>query len=145
MTRRPISEGLLDGIDDEPTLIGSRCADCRIVTVPRQGSGPRCASIAMDDHQLARRGTLWAWTTQDFAPPSPPYAGPIGKDFVPFAVGYVDLGGEVKVEGRLTVSDPAAIAHGMAMDLVGVPFGFDDDGTEVVTFAFAPSRDGAEV
>ena len=41
---------------------------------------------------LARRGTLWAWTTQSFPPP-PPYAGPTGKDFVPFGVGYVELPG----------------------------------------------------
>ena len=38
-----------------------------------------------------RRGRLWAWTTQDFPPPSPPYAGPTGEDFVPFGVGYVEL------------------------------------------------------
>jgi uncharacterized OB-fold protein len=92
----------------------------------------------MVEHLLERRGTLWAWTTQDFPPPSPPYTGPTGKDFVPFAVGYVELPGEVKVETRLTEHDPKVLAHGMAMELVIVPFRTDDDGNEVVTFAFAP-------
>jgi uncharacterized OB-fold protein len=108
-----------------------------MVTFPTQDSCPRCASTAMEEMLLARRGTLWAWTTQSFAPP-PPYAGPAGKEFVPFGVGYVELAGEVKVESRLTESDPAKLANGMEMELVVVPFRTDDDGHEVVTFAFAP-------
>ena len=86
---------------------------------------------------LARRGTLWAWTTQSFPPP-PPYAGPTGADFVPFGVGYVELPGEVKVESRLSECDPERLANGMEMELVIVPFRTDDDGNEVVTFAFRP-------
>src|SRR3990172_6456797 len=35
------------------------------------------------------RTFYWAWTTQHFPPPSPPYAGPRGDPFVPFGVGYV--------------------------------------------------------
>jgi uncharacterized OB-fold protein len=91
----------------------------------------------MEETLLARRGTLWAWTTQAFPPPSP-YAGPTGTDFVPFGVGYVELPGEVKVEARLTECDPAVLRNGMAMELVVVPFRTDDDGNEVVTFAFRP-------
>jgi uncharacterized OB-fold protein len=87
---------------------------------------------------LPRRGRLWAWTTQDFPPPSPPYAGPSGKDFVPFGVGYVELPGEVKVETRLTTADPDVLRDGMEMELTLVPFRTDADGNEVVTFAFAP-------
>ena len=92
----------------------------------------------MEEQLLARRGTLWAWTTQDFPPPSPPFLGATGKAFVPFAVGYVELPGEVKVEARLTETDPAVLTIGMEMELVLVPFRTDDDGNEVVTFAFAP-------
>ena len=64
---------------------------CGIVTFPAQDSCPRCAATEMAEHLLARRGRLWAWTTQEFPPPSPPYAGPSGRDFVPFGVGYVEL------------------------------------------------------
>ena len=56
----------------------------------------------------------------------------------PFGVGYVELPGEVKVETRLTESDPDVLAPGMEMELVLVPFRTDDDGNEVVTFAFRP-------
>ena len=138
----PIAEGVFTWPSDAPQLIGARCPACGIVTFPTQDSCPRCAATGMEEHLLARRGRLWAWTTQSFPPPSPPYSGPKGKDFVPFGVGYVELGDEVKVESRLTESDPELLEAGMEMELVVVPYRTDDDGngktTEVVTFAFQP-------
>jgi uncharacterized OB-fold protein len=142
MTTVPIVPGIFTDTDD-PQLIGSRCTDCGIVTFPTQDSCPRCASTAMAEHLLARRGRLWAWTTQSFPPPAPPYLGASGKDFVPFGVGYIELD-DVKVEARLTESDPDVLAHGMAMELVLVPFRTDDDGQEIVTFAFRPVDEKAE-
>jgi len=138
MTQVPIAEGIFTWPSAEPQLIGSRCEACGIVTFPAQDSCPRCASTAMVEHLLSRRGRLWAWTTQHFPPPSPPYSGPTGKDFVPFGVGFVELPGEVKVESRLTESDPDVLTPGMEMELVLVPFRTDDDGNDVVTFAFRP-------
>jgi len=58
-------------------------------------------------------------------------------------VGYVELGGEIKVEARLTENDPEKLAHGMEVELVVVPFRTDDDGNEVVTFAFRPLGGGS--
>jgi len=136
MARVPVAEGVFTWSSDEPRLIGSRCAACRIVSFPAQGSCPRCASTDMEEHLLPRRGRLWAWTTQEFPPPAPPYAGPTGAAFVPYGVGYVELADEVRVETRLTKTDGLSI--GMDMELVVVPFRIDDDGNEVVTFAFGP-------
>lgn len=95
----------------------------------------------MAEHQLPSRGRLWAWTTQEFPPPSPPYAGPTGAAFVPFGVGYVQLGDEVRVESRLTQMSDLRI--GMEMELVLVPFRIDAEGNEVVTFAFQPAAAAA--
>ena len=139
MTQLPVAEGVFTWPADDPQLIGSRCGACGIVTFPRQDSCPRCASTEMVEHRLARRGRLWAWTTQDFPPP-PPYAGPSGKDFVTFAVGYVDLG-DVKVELRLTESDPDRLHDGMEMELTMVTLCTDADGNDVVTPAFRPLED----
>ena len=138
MASVPVAEGLFTWPSDDPQLIGSRCTACGMVTFPTQGSCPRCASTEMEERLLPRRGRLWAWTTQDFPPPSPPYTGPSGKDFAPFGIGYVELADEVKVETRLTESDPEKLIHGSEMELVVVPFRTDDDGNDVVTFAFQP-------
>jgi uncharacterized OB-fold protein len=139
MAQVPIAEGVFTWPSDDPQLIGTRCSACGIVTFPAQASCPRCSSTDMAEHLLSRRGRLWAWTTQSFPPPSPPYAGPVGPAFVPFGVGYVELGGEVKVETRLTETDADRLTQGMEMELVVVPFASDDDGNEVVTFAFQPT------
>ena len=64
----------------------------------------RCASCC-----CRARGTLVAWTTQGF-PPGAPYAGPTGKDFVPFGVGLVQLGDVIRVEGRLDRERPGQAA-----------------------------------
>ena len=136
MARVPVVEGVFTWPSEDPQLIGSRCTGCAIVTFPAQDSCPRCASTEMAEHLLSRRGRLWAWTTQEFPPPSPPYAGPTGTDFVPYGVGYVELAGEVRVETRLTTTE--GLRSGMEMELVLMPFRTDGDGNEVVTFAFRP-------
>ena len=136
MARRPVAEGIFTWPSDAPQLIGSRCTACGIVTFPAQPACPRCAATEMAEHRLARRGRLWAWTTQEFPPPSPPYTGPAGDAFQPYAVGYVELPGELKVETRLTRAD--GLRAGMEMELVLVPFRSDAEGNEIVTFAFQP-------
>jgi hypothetical protein len=57
---------------------------------------------------------------------------------VPWYVGLVSLGDVIRVEGRLVgVDGPPTI--GQAMTTVTTPFARDEDGTEVLTFAFAPA------
>ncbi|MCG5431164.1 OB-fold domain-containing protein [Mycobacterium sp. MYCO198283] len=124
--------------DDNPQLIGSTCGHCSATVFPSQPRCPKCSKAEMSDVTLPRTGTLIAWTTQGF-PPGPPYAGPTGKDFVPFGVGLVQLGDLVRVEGRLTENDPAKLQFGMPVELTMIPFTTDADGNEIVTFAFQPA------
>jgi uncharacterized OB-fold protein len=91
---------------------------------------------------LPRQGTLWTWTTQEFLPKEPYASGETLETFEPFGVGLVQLGDEVRVEGRLTVSDPASIRFGMPLELVVVPFRTDEDGTQVMSYAFRPVEQG---
>jgi uncharacterized OB-fold protein len=92
--------------------------------------------------ELATRGRLWTWTIQGLPPKSPPFAGDADPStFRPFGVGYVELPGQLKVETRLTTADPDELRIGMEMELVFDVLGVDDDGNEVVTFAFRPADD----
>jgi uncharacterized OB-fold protein len=131
----PVAEGLIAGTAEEPELIGSVCDECGTVTFPRQDSCPRCTSQRVSERRLARRGTLWTWTIQCFPPKSPPYAVAPADDFEPYAVGYVELPGEVRVESRLTESDPERLAIGMPMELTLIPAPGDSG---AMTFAFRP-------
>jgi uncharacterized OB-fold protein len=56
-------------------------------------------------------------------------------------VGYVELPGELRVEARLTEHRAEHLRIGMEMELAIVPFGTDDEGNELVTFAFRPVDD----
>ncbi len=137
----PIEPGLFTWPAERPQLIGSKCPLCHAVTFPKQCSCPNCTG-EMAEELLPTQGRLWSWTIQGFLPKKPPYDGPETADtFVPYGVGYVELDGEVRVETRLTINDPAQLVIGMPMALVVVPFKTDSDGREVLTFAFEP--DGA--
>jgi len=135
----PVAEGLFTWPSDEPQLIGAKCADCGVTTFPRQATCPRCPSEQMAEVLLPRRGTLWTFTTQEFLPKNPPYAGTeTAEHFEPYGVGYVELPGEVKVETRLTTADVDALQIGMEMELVVAPYRRDADGNDVLTYAFRP-------
>ena len=60
------------------------------------------------------------------------------ENFEPFGVGYVEIHDEVKVETRLTTADKDILKIGMEMELKFIPAYTDDDGNEVMTFAFSP-------
>ncbi|MFG2965815.1 MULTISPECIES: Zn-ribbon domain-containing OB-fold protein [unclassified Streptomyces] len=134
----PVTEGLFTA-GDSPRLIGSECSSCGLVSFPAAPDCVRCAGTDTKERLLADHGTLWTYTTQNFRPPSPPYDGP--EEFEPYTVGYVELPGELLVEARLTEPDPARLRIGQAMRLTLVPYTVREDGTEVVTFAFAPDEE----
>lgn len=134
---RPISEGLFT-LSDPPRLIGARrISDGRIVfPAPDGPEGQHYERV-----DLSPKGALWSFTVQRFRPKSPPYTGDDDeKTFKPFAVGYVELPGEVIVEGRIVTDDFSSLRVGQPMTLTLVPFR-RADGSEVVTYAFQP--DGA--
>jgi uncharacterized OB-fold protein len=134
---RPIADNLFTWPAEEPQLIGSRCADCGAKTFPAQSYCPRCAATSMAEVLLPRTGSLWTWTIQGFRPKSPPYKGDdTPETFEPFGIGYIDLEGELMVEARLTENEPDRLAVGAPMELALVPLYRDEDGTEVLTYAF---------
>jgi uncharacterized OB-fold protein len=145
MASRPVAEGLFTGPPAEPRLIAAECTACGLITFPVSADCSRCGGTESTERLLPDRGTLWTFTTQGFRPPSPPYDGAdTAATFRPYAVGYVELPGEIMVETRLTEPDPAELAIGRPMRLVLVPYSVDPDGTEVLTYGFAPVDDRLE-
>jgi uncharacterized protein len=132
---RPISEGLFT-MGSEPRLIGGRRRKDGKIVFPAP-EGPEAQQY--DRVELPAEGSLWSFTVQRFRPKSPPYAGDDDdKTFKPFAIGYVELEGQVIVESRLETDDFATLKIGQPMRMTLVPFRKDSDGTEVLTYAFKP-------
>jgi len=138
---RPIAEGLFEWPSDSPRLIGGQCGRCGVVTFPSGHRCPSCGSKEVDTIFLPTRGTLWTFTTQDFALKEPYRGAKTEESFEPFGLGYIDLDGKVKVEARLTERSPEKLTIGMNMDLVLIPIYTDSDGTEVLTYAFEPAHE----
>jgi uncharacterized protein len=72
---------------------------------------------------------------QWFAPKAPPYLEGGVEAFEPYGVGYIELPGEVRVEARLTESDPNRLRVGMPMELTLIPV---PGASAKLTFAFRP-------
>lgn len=136
MPVQPVADDLFELVGDAVVLLGGRCRSCATVAFPKPSGCARCTGTDIAEHRLTTEGTLWTFTVQSL-PLKPPYNGP--ADFVPFGVGYVDLGGEVLVEGRLTENDPARLEIGMPVRVVPELYTTDGDGNEIMTFAFAPA------
>ena len=138
MPALPVADDLFEVDGDMVVLLGGRCGACGVVAFPKPSGCASCTSTDIVEHRLATEGTLWTFTVQ-MLPLKPPYNGP--AEFVPFGVGYADLGGEILVEGRLTVNDPAELSIGMPIRVVPDIYTADADGKDIMTFAFAPAED----
>jgi len=134
MALAPIAEGLFEAEGDVAHLIGARrLSDGRMV-FPAP-TGPEAANY--ERVRLSPEGRLWSFTVQRFRPKSPPYAGDDDeKSFRPYALGYVELPGEVIVESRIETDDFASLKVGQAMRLKIVPFA--RTGGAALTYAFEP-------
>ena len=140
MAQVSINEDILDISSGSPKLQGMRCRNCDNHVFPFQKGCPRCAGDDVERVELGTQGKLWAWTIQGFPPKAPPYLGETDPDkFEPYGVGYVEIPGQVKIEARLTVADPSALSAGMDLELTLEPLCKDEDGNDIVTYAFAPA------
>ena len=121
-----------------PYLIGGKCHKCGTYVFPPRANNcpnPACDGDELAQVPLSRRGTLWSYTENRYAPP-PPYPSP--DPFEPFAVAAVQLADEglivlgKVVEGTLAVD----LKVGMEMELTTMPLFVDDDGVERVVYAW---------
>jgi uncharacterized OB-fold protein len=134
----PIAEGLFTWPSSDPRLLGSKCADCGVVTFPAQGACPACCGEKTETIEMANRGTLWTWTLQGFPPNRPPYDGPeTPENFEPYGVGYVELPGQVRVQTRIKTEDVSKLQIGMEMQLVVEKY-IERDGNDVIAYFFTP-------
>jgi len=135
MAQAPIAEGLFEVSDEGPRLIGGRRKTDGKMVFPMP-QGPEAAFY--DPTALASDGSLWSFTVQRFRPKSPPYAGADDeRSFQPYALGYIELPGQVIVESRIEVDDFASLRVGMPMRLTLTAFA--KVGGDVTTYAFKPA------
>ena len=136
MAQQPIADGLFTSTENGVRLIGGRRKhDGKIVfPMPKGAEAQNFDAVTLKD-----QGTLWSYTVQRFRPKSPYNADDDDRSFKPYALGYIELPGQVIVESRIEVDDFASLKIGQPMQLMLQPFRKAANGDDVVTFAFKPA------
>ncbi|MEE9242990.1 MAG: OB-fold domain-containing protein [Mycobacterium sp.] len=122
----------------QPYLVGGKCQRCGTYVFPPRANNcpnPGCDGDDLAQVPLSRRGTLWSYTENRYAPPLP-YRAP--DPFEPFAVAAVELAEEgVIVLGKVVEGTLAAdLKVGMEMELTTMPLYVDDDGVERIVYGW---------
>jgi uncharacterized OB-fold protein len=105
---------------------------------PELFDGDREIQDDIEAIELATEGTLYTYTTQEFAPPLPYKGNRDPKVFKPYVVGFVELVDGVLVESLIVVVSPAELRIGRP--LVSTTTTLETaDGQSLVTFAFRPA------
>lgn len=121
-----------------PYLIAGQCTRCSTYVFPPRANNcpnPACDGDELGQVPLSRRGTLWSYTENQYAPP-PPYPSP--DPFEPFAVAAVELATEgIIVLGKVVEGTLAAdLKVGMEMELATMPLYTDEEGFVRTTYAW---------
>jgi uncharacterized protein len=121
-----------------PHLIGSRCPTCGTYVFPPRAldcPNPACENATLEPVALSRRGTVWSYAENRYAPP-PPYPAP--DPFEPFAIAAVQLADEgLIVLGKVVKGTLAAdLKVGMEMELTTELLYRDDEGVDRNVYAW---------
>jgi uncharacterized OB-fold protein len=133
-------EGWFSLDEDHPALLGTRCQACGSYFFPRETTfcrNPGCGGTAFDEVPLSRRGRLWSFTNNCYAPPAP-YV--VQEPFVPYAIAAVELEREkMVVLGQVARgSDVSDLRAGMEMELV-LDTLYEDEDREYVVWKWRPA------
>ena len=117
-------------------LVAGRCDACRESHFPASDVCPYCGGGPVATIAVGATGTLYLSTVVNARPPG--YLGP-----VPYGLGLVDLPEGLRVVSRLVASDLESLRSGIAVRLVVAPLYDDDDGNEVLSWAYAPTSEAS--
>jgi uncharacterized OB-fold protein len=135
----PAIEGWFTTDTPEPSLLGSRCKQCKSYFFPKEAlfcRNPACTSTEFEEVPLSRTGKIWSFTTNHYAPPAP-YVSP--DPFVPYTVAAVELAEEkMVVLGQLAAGvDPKSLKVGMNVELVLGRL-YEDEKAEYLVWKWKP-------
>ncbi|MBN1614206.1 MAG: OB-fold domain-containing protein [Deltaproteobacteria bacterium] len=131
----PLKEGLFRLPEEgrEGCLIGSRCRTCGECFYPKRFVCANCYSEDQEEIALSKRGSIFTYTIARVAYPGTPVTAP-------FVTAQVQLPEKVQVLSLVTDIDLNDVKIGTEVDLYFWKTGEDDQGNEVMAFAFRPVR-----
>jgi uncharacterized OB-fold protein len=137
-----ITEGLFRVAGERVVLFASRRRSSGVVKFPAERPELFDGDPELQDDieaiELSTEGTLYTYTTQEFAPPLPYKGNRDPKVFKPYVVGFVELAEGVLVETLIVGATADQLKIGQP--LVSTTTTLEtEDGKSLVTFAFRPA------
>lgn len=138
-----IAEGLFRVDGERAVLFASRRRSSGAVKFPAERpelfDGDPEMQEDIESIELSTEGTLYTYTTQEFAPPLPYKGNRDPKAFQPYVVGFVELPEGVLVETLIVGANVAELRIGQS--LVSTTTTLETaEGESLVTFAFRPAE-----
>ncbi|KBZ61170.1 OB-fold domain-containing protein [Mycobacterium marseillense] len=138
-----IAEGLFRVDGERAVLFASRRRSSGAVKFPAERpelfDGDPEIQEDIESIELSTEGTLYTYTTQEFAPPLPYKGNREPKAFQPYVVGFVELPEGVLVETLIVGANAAELRIGQS--LVSTTTTLETaDGQSLATFAFRPAE-----
>jgi uncharacterized OB-fold protein len=133
-----ITEGLFRVDGARSVLFGSRRRSSDVVKFPAERPELFDGTDDIEPIELSTEGTLYTYTTQEFAPPLP-YKGHRSPEmFRPYVVGFVELPEGLLVEALIVGASSDALRIGQPM--VSTTTTLETaDGQSFLTYAFRPA------
>lgn len=133
-----IAEGLFRVDAERVVLFGSKRRSTGAVRFPAERPELFDDTDDIAPIELSTHGTLFTFTTQEFAPPLPYKGHRSPERFTPYVVGYVELPEGVLVESLIVGVDASDLHIGQPMASTTATLE-TADGQSLVTFAFTPA------
>jgi uncharacterized OB-fold protein len=127
-------------LPEKVRLRGSKCNNCGVAFFGKLVACENCQSTNITEYQLPRHGKLYSYTVVRQKPPGG-YRGPTDP-FEPFPVGQVEMEDGVLFLSRLAHVKFEDLKIGMDLEMVVEPLYVDENGNEVMMFAFQPRGQG---
>jgi hypothetical protein len=137
--RVPAVDGWFRMDERAPCLLGTRCRRCGSVFFPKETAfcrNPACDGTELETVELSRRGRLWSFTDNRYAPPAPYVAR---EPFEPYAIAAVELAAERMVVLGQVVRGLSTdrLRVGMEMELVLETL-YSDDAHDYLVWKWRP-------
>lgn len=123
--------------DDGVHLRSARCGTCGTCFFPEyhEQHRPDCSREGVEKLLLSRNGRLASYTVQHYMPP-PPFT--TEGDITPYPIGMVEFPEGIQVVGIIVDYNQGGLELGMEVETTTYTLYHDEQGREVVTWAFRP-------
>jgi uncharacterized OB-fold protein len=133
-----IAENLFRVDGDRAVLLASRRRSSGAVKFPAERPELFDGTDDLESIELSTEGTLYTFTTQEYAPPLP-YKGDRNEGFKPYVVGFVELPEGVLVETLVIGAQAGELRIGQQLVSTTTELNNTVDGNTYTTFAFTPA------